>query len=255
MNLTLPALFFLFLSALPAFASPEADRQIEETAAASYNFRTALEKQVQVKAEGGVVTLTGTVLDQDQKTLAVETVRGLDGVTEVKNQLNVAPVGEERSDRWIALKIRSLLLLRSHVSAAKTDVTVRDGNVVLSGTAENPLQKELTGKYAREVEGVKSVKNNLVIAAVSDGGPVASPERRLEPVDDTSITAQVKSTLQTNPATRTVKAAVQTLNGVVTIRGKAKTEAEKALVTALAQSVKGVAALENSLTVNAGAAE
>src|SRR5687768_7485740 len=101
----------LVILPLALLADPATDRKIEDAAASSYNFRTVLEKQVSVKAEEGVVTLSGTVLDQDQKALAEETARGLPGVREVNNQLEVATKGAERSDGWIALKIRSVLLL------------------------------------------------------------------------------------------------------------------------------------------------
>lgn len=239
---------FLLLVLIPValLADLETDRKIEKAAAASYNFRTVLEKQVNVKSEEGVVTLTGTVLDRDQKALAEETVRGLPGVTRVINQLEVASAGPERSDGWIALKIRSILLLRANVSATNTDVSVRDGNVVLTGMAESVAQKELTGSYAREVEGVKGVENNIVVKA----GQVAEAARSFgEKIDDTSITAQVKYALLTNPATSALKTNIDTKEGVVVIRGAAASNEEKELVTKMARSVRGVADVENGMTV------
>jgi hyperosmotically inducible protein len=232
------------------FADPAMDRKIEDAAASSYNFRTVLEKQVNVKAEEGVVTLTGTVLDRDQKALAEETVSGLPGVTRVNNHLEVASPGPERSDGWIALKIRSVLLLRSNVSATDTDVTVREGDVVLTGTAESVAQKELTASYARDVEGVKSVKNDIVVRKPG-AVQVAEADRTLgEKIDDSSITAQVKYALLTHRATSALKTNVDTQNGVVAIRGNAASETEKELVSQLAQSVRGVASVENRMTVH-----
>jgi osmotically-inducible protein OsmY len=142
-------------------ADPATDRKIEEAARSSYNFRVVLQKQIEVKCEDGIVTLTGSVFDRDQKTLAEETVRGLPGVVGVNNEITLSSPGHERADGWIALKIRSVLLLRANVSAAHTDVSVRDGTVTLTGTAETEAQKELTAAYAREVEGVKTVENRI----------------------------------------------------------------------------------------------
>jgi osmotically-inducible protein OsmY len=164
------AIAFFLTAPLGLLADSDTDRRIEDAAASSYNFRTVLEKQVTVRAENSVVTLTGVALDQAQKALAEETVRGIPGVIEVNNQLKLVSVGPGRSDGWIALKIRSLLLLRSDVSAKETDVSVRDGNVFLAGSAENIAQKELTESYARGVEGVNSVTNNLTVRA-SDSVP------------------------------------------------------------------------------------
>jgi hyperosmotically inducible periplasmic protein len=237
---------------LPAslIADPATDRKIEDAASASYNFRTIFEKQVSMKAEDGVVTLHGTVLDQDQKTLAEETVRGLPGVREIKNQLTVASTGEERSDGWIALKIRSVLLLRANVSATDTDVSVRDGNVVLGGTAESAAQKELTETYAREVEGVKSVENKITVREPSAAAQVAGAERTVgEKIDDTSISAQVKYALLTHRSTSALKTNVDTKNGVVAISGNAASETEKELVSKLASSVRGVASVDNRMSI------
>jgi len=251
--------FLLLLTAagpLSLFADPATDRKIEDAAASSYNFRTVLEKQVTVKSEDGVVTLTGTVLDREQKALAEDTVRGLPGVTDVRNQLEVASPGPERSDGWIALKIRSVLLLRSNVSATNTDVSVHDGQVTLTGKAENQAQKELTGTYAREVEGVKSVKNEMTVEPQGLAQNGASNQRTLgEKIDDTSITAQVKYALLTHRSTSALKTDVDTKNGVVKIQGVAASEAEKQLVSKLAGSVRGVASVENGMTVAPKAAE
>ena len=238
------------LSPLTALADPASDRKIEETASGSYNFRTVLEKQVSVKSQDGVVTLTGAVLDSEQKALAEETVRGINGVREVKNQLEVASPGPERSDGWIALKIRSILLIRSNVSATNTDVTVRDGNVVLSGTAESPPQKELTESYAREVEGVKSVENKINVLEPGSPRQVAADQALDEKIDDTSITAQIKYALLTHRSTRALKADVETNDGNVSISGTARSEAEKQLVSELATSIRGVTSVENRMTVS-----
>lgn len=244
-------LAFVFVAPLALRADPTTDQKIEDAAASSYNFRTVLEKQVNVDAQDGVITLTGTVLDKDQKALAEETVRALPGVVEIKNQLEVSSPGPERSDGWIALKIRSVLLLRSNVSATNTDVSVRDGNVILNGTADTAAQRELTETYARGVEGVKSVQNKLVVREPGTNGQLAeAASAEEEKIDDTSITAQVKYALMSHRSIGALKASVETQDGVVAIRGRATTQGEKELVSQLASSVRGVSAVENSMTVS-----
>jgi len=151
------------LAAGAARADPETDRKIEDAARESYNFKAVLKKQVVVHAEEGVVTLNGTVHDRQQRTLAEETVRNLPGVVSVNNELEVASPEHERGDGWIALKIRGILLVRANVSAAQTDVVVRDGVVTLTGTVDDERQKELTAAYARSVQGVKEVRNRLQV--------------------------------------------------------------------------------------------
>ena len=105
-NKHLSVLIALFASPLVLLGSSTTDRKIEEAARASYNYRTVLEDNVKVKAQDGVVTLTGTVQDKDDKALAADTVENLPGVTSVRNNIVVKSTYPEKSDGWIALKIR-----------------------------------------------------------------------------------------------------------------------------------------------------
>src|ERR1700704_3245551 len=123
----LSVLLTLIAGPIALLASPATDRKIEEAAKASYNYRTVLEDHVKVTANDGVVTLTGTVQDRDDKELAADTVENLPGVVSVKNEIKVEPAFPEHSDAWMALKIRSRLLVKGNVSAASTKVAVSNG--------------------------------------------------------------------------------------------------------------------------------
>src|SRR5512133_1141995 len=93
----LSALIALVACPLALLASSETDRKIEDAAKASYNYRTVLENHVKVKAQDGVVTLTGSVQDKDDKALAADTVENLPGVKGVKNEIAIEPKYPERS--------------------------------------------------------------------------------------------------------------------------------------------------------------
>lgn len=80
----------------------------------------------------------------------------------------VTPEGPRRADGWIVLRIRGLLLVRSDVSAKQTDVMVKDGVVTLRGAATSSQQKELTEAIARGVTGVKTVRNEITLAAAAE---------------------------------------------------------------------------------------
>lgn len=237
------ALLFLLSSPFALLASPETDRRIETAAKESYNFRTVLEDKVAVRARDGVVTLSGKVADRDHKALAEETVAGLPGVTSVRNDIAVDSPYPEKSDAWIALKIRSRLLVKANVSMASTKVDVQDGVVTLRGTAENAAQKELTEVYAREIDGVKAVRNEITIEPPAPGSTLG------EKIDDASITTQVKFALLGHKSTSALKTKVRTEDGTVIISGDAQSDAEKSLVTKLAQDVRGVKSVDNRMTV------
>jgi len=247
MNLhKLVAFSIIATSSVSLFASSEIDRKIEDAAKASYNYRTVLENHVSVKANDGVVTLTGTVGDKDLKALAEDTVTNLPDVTRVDNQITLDPALTEHSDGWIAIKLRTQLLVRSNVSATNTTVRVKDGVVTLTGTADNMAQKELTGEYAKEIDWVKSVKNDIVVNASP-----APAQTVGEKIDDTSITTQVKYALFSHKSTSALKTKIITTDGVVAVSGEAGSDAEKTLVSKLAESIRGVKSVTNNMTVKA----
>lgn len=240
----LSSLLILVAAPVALFATPETDRKIEDAAEASYNYRTVLDDHVKVKAHNGIVTLSGTVEDNDHRALAVDTVENLPGVVGVENDIVVKPSHPERSDSWIALKIRGRLLVKGNVSAASTQVAVKDGVVTLTGTADNDAQKELTASYAKDIEGVKSVKNEITLNAAPVAGSTMG-----EKIDDASITSQLKYALLTTKATSALRTKVTTVDGVVSITGEAANDAEKSLVTKLAEDVRGVSSVVNDMSV------
>jgi osmotically-inducible protein OsmY len=230
----------------------EMDDRIESSAKKSYVFKTHLkDDSIKTESKNGVVTLTGTVADSSHKSLAQDTVESLPGVKSVDNRLKVK--GEspaEHSDGWIGTKVKTALLFHRNVRATKTDVNVTDGVVTLSGVASSLAQKELTTEYARDVEGVKDVKNEMTI-----GKSPAKPDETIgEKIDDASITAQVKSSLMSHRSTSALKTKVVTTDGVVTLSGIAKNAAEKSLVTKLVSDIDGVISVVNNMTIEIAAA-
>lgn len=233
----------VMVSGLPVRASDQ-DSRIEHSAKASYNFKTFLkDDNIQVKASDGVVALTGTVSHVYHRQLAEETVAGLPGVKVVNSTLTV--VGDqpnEHSDGWITAKVKTILAFHKNVSASATEVSTENGVVTLLGRADSESQKQLTTEYAMDVEGVTEVRNKLVV--------VKQAHRTLgEKVDDTSITAQVKSTLLFHKSTHMLATKVVTKDGVVTLHGEAKSAAERDLVTKLTEDIRGVNQVHNRMTV------
>jgi osmotically-inducible protein OsmY len=229
---------------LSARASPSTDNAIMDAAKASYNYRTVLDGRVDVSVSDGVVTLTGTVQDKGDKALAEDTVDNIPGVVSVDNLIKVRPEVAENSDAWIALKIHAEFLVKANVSAVNTKIEVKDGIVTLTGTAANEAQKSLTEVYARDNESVKAVRNEMVVES-----PIDRSGAVREVIDDASITSQIKFALLTNSATSALSTKVTTENGIVSIGGMAGSDAEKALVTKLAEDTRGVKSVVNEMTV------
>jgi hyperosmotically inducible protein len=236
----------------PSVRASETDDRIESTAKQTHVFKTYLKDDaIKTESKNGAVTLTGTVAESSHISLAEDTVKSLPGVQSVNNQLKVK--GEspaEHSDAWISTKVKTTLLFHRNVSASGTDVYVKDGIVSLRGESSSQAQKELTGEYAKDVEGVKAVKNELTIAE----SPAKPAQTTQEKIDDASITAQVRSSLLLHRSTSALKTKVSTTEGVVTVSGIARNAAEKSLVTKLVNDIIGVTSVVNDMTLAAPSA-
>ena len=173
--LTLAAVASILFISGSSLRAAVTDDRIESAAAKSYTFKTTLKADsIKTEAKDGIVTLTGTVAEASHKSLAEDTVASLPGVKSVDNQLVVSteqPV--EHSDTWISMKVKTALLFHRNVSASGTTVYTKDGVVTLQGEASSLAQKELTAEYAKDIDNVKEVKNDMTIAAT----PTAPPAR------------------------------------------------------------------------------
>lgn len=222
------------------------DSRIESSAKQTYVYKTYLKgDDIKIQSKNGVVILTGVVAADYHKSLAEETVSGLPGVVSVDNRLEVkdAPPSAN-SDAWLRDKVKVTLLFHRSVSAATTEVDVKDGIVTLRGDVATEAQKELTTEYAKDVEGVKDVTNEMNVKK-------ALHKKRTvgQKIDDSSITAQVKMTLLYHRSTSAIKTQVETKRGIVTLTGKANNLAEFNLAAKLASDVNGVKSVKNLMSV------
>jgi osmotically-inducible protein OsmY len=239
------AVVALLVTSMPVCASGMDDR-IESSARQSYVFKTYLkDDDIKIQSKDGVVSLTGIVANEFHKSLAQETMAGLPGVKSVDNRLELkgAPP-TANSDAWLRDKVKVTLLFHQSVSAGNTEVDVKDGIVTLRGNATSQAQKDLTTEYARDVDGVKDVNNEMTVTKTSKKTRTVG-----EKIDDTSITAQVKMTLLFHRSTSALNTKVETKLGVVTLYGKASNAAELNLATKLANDVNGVKGVKNRMTI------
>jgi len=233
----------LLLAVVPLGAS-EMDAKIESAAQNSYVFKNFLmDDTIKTESKAGVVTLTGVVHDESHKQLAQDTVAGLPGVTSVANQIEVKESPPANSDTWLYLKVKSALAFHRSVSAYNTQVALKDGVVTLSGEAATQAQKDLTAEYAKDVDGIIDVKNEMIVTTKPMGETLG------EIIDDASINSQVRMALLTHRSTSAFRTIIATTDGVVMVGGVAKSAAEIELVTKLVTDIHGVKRVINSMVV------
>src|SRR5471032_2000022 len=184
-SLTLAAVVSTMLITTAPVRAADTDSRIESSVTKSYTFKTYLkDDSIKTSSKDGIVTLTGTVAEASHKSMAENTVASLPGVKSVDNQLTIN--GEqpaEHSDAWITTKVKTTLLFHRNVSGIGTTVYTKDGVVTLQGVASSMAQKELTAEYARDIDNVKSVNNEMTISKV----PATSGETTGDKIDDASI--------------------------------------------------------------------
>jgi hyperosmotically inducible protein len=221
------------------------DTRIESSIRSSYNFKKYLSgDNISVTSSDGIVTLSGTVTEDYHRTLAEETASNIPGVKRIQNNLQVkSGQPAEHSDAWVTMKVKGALAFHRNVSATGTEVETTDGVVTLKGKAATQAQRELTTEYAKDVEGVKEVRNLMTVSGVKHTETVG------EKIDDSSITAQIKTSLLFHRSTHTLATKVTTKNGVVSLKGEANNAAEKDLVGKLAEDIHGVKKVDNHMTV------
>lgn len=252
LSLTL-VLSFAILGTATVYAA-STDTRIESTAKDSYVFKTYLKgDNIKVTSNDGAVTLTGTVVEESHRSLANDTVAGLPGVKSVDNQLTMADkTPAPGSDAWLITKVKFNLLFSKNVNAVGTNVTCDKGVVTLRGEAESLAQKDLTTEYAGDVEGVKSVINEMTVPGeAKETSKVAGKMEAVgDSVDDASITAMVKGTLLYHRSTSALNTSVTTKDGIVTLSGTAKNGAEKDLAEKYVSEVHGVKGVVNNIKIS-----
>jgi osmotically-inducible protein OsmY len=135
--------------------------------------------RTQVDVDSGVATLRGEADSEAQKQLATDFVKDLDGVARVDNQMTVAGAHPRRKeirkridDASITAQIKLALLFNRSTSALKTKVRTENGVVTLTGTARSKAERDLVGRIARNVEGIRAIRNKVTIRSGA-GGPAA----------------------------------------------------------------------------------
>jgi osmotically-inducible protein OsmY len=227
-------------------SATQADDNIKLSFEKTYVFRTYLKDDGgKFDVEKGVVTLTGTVKEESHKELANETAVNLPGVVGVKNRLIIDTPNSKTSDAWIGGKVKVTLMFHRNVNGTGTLIGVKNGVVTLKGRASSLAQKELTGEYAADIDGVKKVNNRMTVSSAKKPAEQTLGEK----IDDASITGQVKTALMTHRSTSTMNTKVATRDGEVTLTGIAKNSAEKSLVSKLVGDIQGVTGVENKMTV------
>lgn len=91
---------------------------------------------------------------------AVAAITALPGCAVSRGQ---SSVGEYIDDTAITTSVKARLVESKAVDASAISVQTLNGEVMLAGFAKNSTEREQAGVLARSVNGVKAVKNQIVV--------------------------------------------------------------------------------------------
>jgi hyperosmotically inducible protein len=178
-----------------------------------------------------------------------------------KDRHATSPLRSEHpvDDSVITTKIRGKFIEDKQLRADNIEIKTENGAVELFGTARTKAKAAHAVALARQVKGVKSVKNSIQITPSytakaddkkADKNRSADKRGSDQPVDDTWITTKVKAQFVENKQVSATDIHVKTVNGVVELTGAAKSTDESSKAASLARGVKGVKSVTNNIKVN-----
>lgn len=150
-------------------------------------------------------------------------------------------IGTEIDDAVLTTKVKTALLGDPEIRSFDLNVETRKGEVQLTGFVNNQAQIDLAIGVVRGIEGVTGVQNGI---SIKDGATTIGTT-----VDDSIITAGVKSALLADPGMKSFDIAVVTRKGEVQLSGFVDSRAQIDQAVAIAGKVSGVTQVGNEMRI------
>jgi len=190
---------------------------------------------IAVSADGGKVTLRGTVGSLREKREAKTAAQRVFGVVSVDNQLQVKLMNDEkRADAELRGDVLQALMLDSLVPAT-VDAKVEDGFVTLTGAAEWQYQRDEAELVASNIVGALEVIDTIELEY-----PTPSPG---------DVQESIKKAFKRNAAIDADDLYISSDDGTVTINGNVSSWAEHDEALDAAWAAPGVTSVHDETTV------
>jgi osmotically-inducible protein OsmY len=200
--------------------------------------------KVEVSADDGAVTLSGTVPSYGLKMLAGEVAMGTKGVADLKNVLLVDSK-KKPSDAELKTEISELYRFSALLDDVHLKLDVKDSVVVLNGTVTSSFQRSHAEDLAWRA-GAKDVDVRGVDVNWRHTNPLLRSQRYENATDDEIGTA-VKRAFQHDPRVLSFDVDVQVDHGTVTLTGEVSHLTAKRAAERDASQTIGVRRVKNNL--------
>lgn len=150
-------------------------------------------------------------------------------------------VGMEIDDAVTTTKVKSALIGDQDFKGFDIKVETRKGMVLLSGFVDNQARADRAIATARAVEGVKGVENGMTL---KEGKTTVGNQ-----IDDSTVTARVKSALLADASIKSSDIAVVTSKGEVQLSGYVDNSAQIDHAIAVTSAIEGVLGVVNKMSI------
>lgn len=212
------------------------DLQIQKDVMDELKWQPVLEAaEIGVAVKHGIVTLSGQVDSYLKKKVAEKTVRKVDGVKAVAEDIivGVSP-HNKRTDAEIAQAVLNALQWHSGVQDQKIKINVEDGIVRLEGEAEWEYQRSNAKSAIEHLQGVRAVINAIVL------------KPRVMAAD---VKQQINAAFRRNAVIDAATINVTIINSKVVLNGTVRSFAEKQDAEKAVWNAPGVSSVENNLEI------
>jgi hyperosmotically inducible periplasmic protein len=223
---------------------------------------------LEVDTVEGRVTLHGAVESAAARTGAETAAKAVEGVEAVRNLLQIVPAERRGTvaadDAAIERRIRERFAAERTLREGEIVIaSVLKGLVRLGGRAESVDEHVRAIELAREIEGVRAVASDVVVAdeaptldaAVWDARELDGNGRAIgEVARDLWVTTEVKLALLATPGLDSLEVGVDTRRGRVTLFGIVPTQSMRRAAIRVAREVRGAGEVRSHLQVVAESA-
>lgn len=163
------------------------------------------------------------------------------------------PAWAEDADERITGRVETALLLSPVLSGRSIDVSVEDGNVVLSGNIGSNLERDLALAVAASMPGVNEVEESLDLQQ-GEANTEAAQNAQLRQSSfnewqQAHIAAQLRQDFAESPVLDGENITFVLDGDHLTLEGSVETELERMVATQLSQRLEAVAVVDNRLEV------
>jgi osmotically-inducible protein OsmY len=196
-----------------------------------------IEPGIEVRADDGIVTLTGNASSWAQRHAVQDAAHRVAGVLDVVNGVQVTPNARtRRSDSDIARAVRDTLEWDVFVPDQQIRSTVSGGRVTLEGRVALHRERDDVEQAVRDLAGVVSVDNQIEVVPP----PVVA--------DDLRKAIQSALQRQVERDTRGIELSVE--DGRVVLRGVVHSWREREAVLGAVKGTRGVRTIDHTIRID-----